>query len=62
MDCIACVSFEGKTVQEAIRIFKENIPSAENDCDHQYILKPVTGTGKLTLNKTADMHQKSISS
>ncbi|KAG9302115.1 hypothetical protein G9A89_020549 [Geosiphon pyriformis] len=49
-------SLSGKTLVEAIQLFTELIASEKNiPTEHQYILKPVSGTGRVTMNKNADV-------
>ncbi|KAL0077823.1 hypothetical protein F4703DRAFT_1910666 [Phycomyces blakesleeanus] len=48
-------SLSGLSQDDALKTFTELIPSpSNNDLKHQYILKPVSGTGKIKLNKKFD--------
>ncbi|CAB5396243.1 unnamed protein product, partial [Rhizophagus irregularis] len=42
---------------EAIKIFNNLIASEKNIPEHQYILKPVSGTGRIILNKNFDVNK-----
>ena len=44
-------SLAGQDTEEFIKSFDELISRGKTLRDHQYILKPVSGTGKITLNK-----------
>ncbi|KAI9014452.1 hypothetical protein CLU79DRAFT_890124 [Phycomyces nitens] len=48
-------SLSGLSQEDALKTFTELIPSPSNaSLNHQYILKPVSGTGKIKLNKKFD--------
>ncbi|KAI8376296.1 uncharacterized protein BYT42DRAFT_594245 [Radiomyces spectabilis] len=49
-------SLAGKSHEEASKVFTDLIPTGEDDpsLHHQYILKPVSGAGKVQLNKKFD--------
>ncbi|CAO3621876.1 unnamed protein product [Mucor fragilis] len=51
-------SLTGMHHEEAAQVYTDLIPHASNSPrEHQYILKPVSGTGKVKLNKNYDDHQ-----
>ncbi|CAG8518582.1 8655_t:CDS:10 [Ambispora gerdemannii] len=50
-------SLAGHKLVDAIRVFNQLIASEKNDpTEHQYILKPVSGTGRVTMNKQVDLN------
>ncbi|KAI0218945.1 Vacuolar protein sorting-associated protein 13 [Massospora cicadina] len=44
-------SLGGKPIDEAINIFMDEIPKADGHSQHQFVLKPVSASGKLVLNQ-----------
>ncbi|KAJ9050363.1 Vacuolar protein sorting-associated protein 13 [Entomophthora muscae] len=44
-------SLGGRPIEEAIEIFMNEIPKADGISEHQFILKPVSASGKLVLNQ-----------
>ncbi|CAG8516340.1 7059_t:CDS:10 [Ambispora leptoticha] len=50
-------SLAGNKLVDAIRLFTQLIASEKNvPTEHQYILKPVSGTGRVTMNKQVDLN------
>ncbi|GJJ09687.1 hypothetical protein Clacol_003911 [Clathrus columnatus] len=49
-----CPSMAGLPVEEALKEFTSMIARSDHTPDHQFVLKPVTGEGKITLNKRMD--------
>ncbi|CAG8555201.1 10349_t:CDS:10 [Paraglomus brasilianum] len=55
-------SLAGHASNEAIKLFNSLIASESNTIDHQYILKPVSGKGRLTMSKRHDPNVPKINS
>ncbi|KAH8120322.1 vacuolar protein sorting-associated protein vps13 [Phellopilus nigrolimitatus] len=47
-----CESMSGLSYKESKKLFRDQISSEAHPVEHQYILKPVSGEGRIILNKT----------